>query len=443
MKKFFLAVCLAVLPLTLVLSGCTNVQTFSLVRTTKNSVDFLHMVDNKLESFVAATNAKVLANATLAPDKQNFDVASFVADQPANDVWQQQWANIHKVNTELKFALMGYEMFEYKKNVGVFDARFLHETANPTLQNFTLVFERKNNEIYSYTAGLMGAENAATGLPVPVAKNAPAGAVDIADEVIKLWGNNIKFSANLTSNTGLVTINISPVFSLPTEEQVNQTLQTEMQATIDAQKKCVTIVYDAGGQELTKEVRFTTGGDGNVIKTVQKYDCNKTQEANKNAQPVATYTYALESAPDAPLALCGRFDFLFDQLTSSLFCQRIINNGNDYLHAEYYAVSGGHILGKIRQTKNARLPTGQTEITDLLLRQDIATGQMKYTFQKNDANNKINPTFLRDTKPLTNALCNITKQEQTLAKGNTKQKAQVVAFEITDKTLSAAWALGR
>ena len=434
MKKLFVALMVCTLPV-LALTGCTDSPILNKFATSKNGPDFLCAVSDKLGTFKANIENKMIADVAgeegeegEADSEVGFDFSAFSNDETAKVIWQDDvWAAVDKANTENMFAMVAYNIYEKNQDFSYADLSFMSSTESDTLKDFYIEKTNSVNGTNTYIANLTGFEDPSLNLPVPQVSNPDL--VDRADDVIKQLGNYLEFTVSKRDIS--TEIKVDTGFVMPTEQEVqNAKAGTDVLYQM-LETNSVALIYDHENQTYTKLVTFAVQPNGDVKKFVKKYEGDVTQTGNYAGGQ--EYEYTLEVADGARYDVCCDYTIVYSAADGGVFCQQKREN-NAYTWAEYYLVETAELVGRIKENTVG----GRTTI-DLLINQDLISGSIKYNYQRSSIS-KNTTQNLRNEQVLRKDFTAFTQEEISVAKSNSALNAQILSYVITEDKLAINYA---
>lgn len=432
MKKLFVMLMVCVLPL-LALAGCGDNPILNKFATSKNGPDFLCMVSDKLKTFKSNIENKMVSTAEELegeePEINNvFDFSALTNDELATTVWQTNvWNVMDKANTENMFAMVAYNVYEKDQTFAYADLSFMSETQSSTLKNFYIEKTNAVNGTNTYIAHLSGLEDASLNLPIPKASKPEL--VDRADNVIKQLGNYLKFT--VAKRDISTEIKVGTGFYMPNHEEVqNAYAGTDILCQM-LETNSIALIYDHQDTTYTKVVTFAVQPNGDIKKFVKKFEGNVIDTGNFSGG--AEYEYTLEAPEGAKYDICCDYTITYSAGDGGVYCQQKRAN-NSYTWAEYYLVETAEIVGRVKQNN-----VGYRTTVDLLLNQDLISGNIKYNFQRASVSNSTSQ-FLRNEQSLRKDFTNFTEEEINVAKSNSALNAQILSYVITEDKLAVNYA---
>ena len=422
MKKFLCALCLCVVPV-VAFAGCGSLEFLSKVSTNAtHAADFAYVVDNSLKTFKQSVLGNVQKSIGL--QNANFDVSAYVADESAATIFDETiWDLVESTNAENMLAMVGANLYNTQAQNNYFDISFLSSTQSDFLKSFFVEKIGTSGTRTLYDAKLSGQEPQSLNLPVPFTSSTTF--VDSADNVIKQWGNNLRFEV-APASTG-VRVAIKPAFSFPTQTAVEDTLTQDMQMQYLPEQQMVRLVYTFADEVFTKDVVFVEE-EGIIKKYVSRYQGNKIQ--NPQLSGANEYEYTLELGSQATLNIFCEYDISFSGADGGIYCRQSPTGQNVAVISEYYVVKSGEIVARIKES--ATLGTQKCTTIDMLINPNLSTGKIKYAFQRTGDT----AGLLRNETVLTKNFCDITEYEKTLAQNNMISSVEIVSYEITETKFS-------
>lgn len=420
MKKFLCALMVAVLPIGL-LAGCGESNILNKVATNKNAPNFLYSIMGTLENFQA--NIK---NQSLNVDGYLEDLS---ADETASTIYYDSvWPMLEKANDENLFAFLAYNMARTNHQNGFFDLSFLSSAKNAYLESFQLEKLSSANGKIVYVGKLAGAETELLNLPMPTTNI--ASFVDNADTVIKKLGNYISASVEVAALS--TKVKVGEMFLMPSEDELIMAIGTkDIDYVYDQANNTILLKYSESGVTYTKEVKFETDAGGNTTKTVIRYNGDKIEDPSLSDGK--EYTYSLETSSSANRDLFWEYELTFSENDSGIYAQQ--KQGNHYVVSEYYLTESGEVVGRISESTSSMRQT-----VDILIKNNLSEGQIKYNYQRSSVKDKIIPKLLSRENALLSTFCDITEKENKLALNNNSNNVKILKYDIKAEKIAVEYA---
>lgn len=343
-----------------------------------------------------------------------------VTEHNAEIRYQESWNIISDTNKALLFALTGYDMYELDKKIGEYD---LKTVSNDFHKDFTL-YKDKDKDLsetgficnYHYT----GKETDSIIPSISIKKSSQGTALqDIADDVIKFWGANIKFE--IAKGDEGVNITTSTHFKYPSEYFVKDESTTTLENETDYNYKIVrdddnsTIfyVYIDKGSKFTKKVSFTPKSaveNAPIIKKVEKYNGDITQDSpDPSSLFIGSYDYEFSNT-----ILIGTFKTIFNFPSGNFWCRQILD-GNIKKDFEIYNLVNNVIVAKYDKTE-----TNKVTNIEFVINADSSSGKLKNTVSKS-----LKITKLSDSPTIPDTFGELTSVDKKTAR-------QIAAFSFAN-----------